>query len=113
MNIRETDSARSSNPCKENSMKSRASVLVCLLLAATGAMAQGVGTSGYISGTVVDSFGAVLPKVTLTITDTKTSLKREAVTDGAGQYRVAGLSPSTYELRAELGGFATEVRKGV
>ena len=94
-------------------MKSQASVLVCLLLAATGAMAQGVGTSGDISGTVVDSFGAVLPKVTVTITDTKTSLKREAVTDGAGQYHVARLSPSTYELRAEVGGFATEVRKGL
>lgn len=94
-------------------MKSRASVLVCLLWAATAAMGQGVGTSGDITGIVVDSFGAVLPKVTVTVTDTQTGLKREVVSDGAGQYHVTGLSPSTYELRAQLAGFATEVRKQI
>jgi hypothetical protein len=94
-------------------MKSLANVLVCLLLTATAALAQGVGTSGDITGTVVDSFGAVLPKVAVTVTETQTGLKRQAVTDGAGQYHVTGLSPSTYELRAELTGFATEVRKSV
>jgi hypothetical protein len=94
-------------------MKSLASVFVCLLLATSPAHAQGVGSSGDITGTVTDSSGAFLPKVTVSVVDTQTGLKRTAVTDGAGQYRVAGLSPSTYEVSAGLSGFATELRKAV
>jgi hypothetical protein len=98
---------------KENPMKSLASVFVCLLLATSLAHAQGVGSSGDITGTVTDSSGAFLPKVTVSVVDTQTGLKRTAVTDGAGQYRVAGLSPSTYEVSAGLSGFATDLRKAV
>lgn len=94
-------------------MKSLASVFVCLLLATSLAHAQGVGSSGDITGTVTDSSGAFLPKVTVSVVDTQTGLKRTAVTDGAGQYRVAGLSPSTYEVSAGLSGFATDLRKAV
>jgi hypothetical protein len=105
--------AMSSDIDKENPMKSLASVFVCLLLATNLAHAQGVGSSGDIAGTVTDSSGAFLPKVTVSVVDTQTGLKRTAVTDGAGQYRVAGLSPSTYEVSAGLAGFATELRKAV
>src|SRR5580692_7105554 len=98
---------------KEDRMKSLASVFVCLLLATNLARAQGVGSSGDITGTVTDSSGAFLPKVTVSVVDTQTGLKRTAVTDGAGQYRVAGLSPSTYEVSAGLPGFATDLRKSV
>ena len=94
-------------------MKSLAWTFLCLLLAASVAQAQGVGTSGDITGTVVDSFGAVLPKVTINVVETQTGLKRQVVTDGAGQYRLTGLSPSVYEVSAELPGFATELRKNV
>ncbi len=94
-------------------MKRLACVLACLLLAATATHAQGVGTSGDITGTVFDSFGAALPKATVGVTDPQTGLKRQVVTDGAGQYRITGLPPSTYELRTEIAGFATEVRKNV
>ncbi|HVR22374.1 MAG TPA: TonB-dependent receptor [Candidatus Polarisedimenticolia bacterium] len=94
-------------------MKSLACTFVCLLLAASVAQAQGVGTSGDITGTVVDSIGAVLPGVTVSVVDTQTGLKRSVATDGAGQYRVAGLSPSTYEVSAALTGFATDLRKSV
>jgi hypothetical protein len=84
-----------------------------LLLATSLAQAQGVGSSGDITGTVTDSAGAVLPKVTVSVVDTQTGRKRTVVTDGAGQYRVAGLSPSTYEVSAALSGFATDLRKSV
>jgi Carboxypeptidase regulatory-like domain len=94
-------------------MKTLARVLVYLLLAADVALAQGVGSSGEITGTVVDSAGAVLPAVTISVVDTQTGLKRTIATDGAGQYRVAGLSPSTYEVSATLSGFATDLRKNV
>src|ERR1700692_3131467 len=103
-------------PClqEENPMKSLAYVLVCFLCAATStAHAQGVGSSGEITGAVTDSSGAALPRATVNVVDTQTDLKRTVVADGTGQYRVAGLSPATYDVSAELSGFATEIRRSV
>jgi hypothetical protein len=77
------------------------------------AHAQGVGSSGEITGAVTDSSGAALPRVTVNVIDTQTGLKRTVVADSTGQYRVAGLSPATYDVSAELSGFATEIRRGV
>jgi len=94
-------------------MKSLACTFVCLLLAASVAQAQGVGTSGEITGTVTDASGAVLPKVTVNVVETQTGLKRTAMTSGTGQYRVVGLSPATYDVSVEMHGFATEIRREV
>jgi Carboxypeptidase regulatory-like domain/TonB dependent receptor len=77
------------------------------------AHAQGVGSSGEISGTVTDSSGAVLPKTTVNAIETQTGLKRTVVTNTTGQFRIAGLAPATYDVSAELPGFATEIRKDV
>ena len=71
-------------------------LFACTLLPSTMVLAQGVGSSGAITGTVVDASGAVLPKVTASIVDTETGLKRDVVTDGTGHYRLTGLSPSTF-----------------
>ena len=94
-------------------MKSPAFFLVCFLCATFMAHAQGVGSSGEITGTVTDSSGAALPKAAVSVVDTQTDLKRTVVADGTGQFRVAGLSPATYDVSAELSGFATEIRRGV
>src|ERR1039458_8847639 len=91
--IRRTNAAMCRYFRKENPMKSLACTFVCLLLATSLAQAQGVGSSGEITGTITDSAGAVLPKVTVSVVDTQTGAKRTVVTDGAGQYRGAGLSP--------------------
>jgi hypothetical protein len=88
-------------------------VLACCLLATFMAHAQGVGSSGEITGTVTDSAGGVLLKATVTVVDTQTGLKRTAATNSTGQFRVAGLSPATYDVSAEMAGFATQIRKGV
>jgi hypothetical protein len=94
-------------------MKPLVVLFACLLFTASLAQAQGVGSSGAITGTVVDSSGAVLPKVAVTVVDTQTGVKREVVTDDTGLYRVTGLSPSTFQVRVVMAGFATEIRKGV
>jgi len=94
-------------------MKSLVWLFVCALLATGAAFAQGVGSSGGITGTVVDARGAVLPDATIHVVDTRTGLQRSAMTDGAGQYRLTGLSPSTYDVSAAQKGFATEIRKGI
>jgi hypothetical protein len=94
-------------------MKSLACTFVCLLLAASVAHAQGVGSSGQITGTVTDASGGVLPNVTVNVVDNQTGLKRTATTNGAGQFRAAGLSPATYDVSVERPGFATEIRRSV
>ena len=88
-------------------------LFACTLLTSSLVLAQGVGSSGAITGTVVDASGAVLPKVMVSIVDTETGLKRDVLTDGTGHYRLTGLSPSTYTVSAAMSGFATEVRKNV
>jgi hypothetical protein len=86
--------------------------LLCLLLF-SGAHAQGVGSSGDIKGTVTDPNGAILPNAAIAVVGTETGLRRTAVTDDAGQYRVTNLPPATYDVSVELHNFDTEVRKGV
>jgi protocatechuate 3,4-dioxygenase beta subunit len=86
---------------------------VCFLFATLMAHGQGVGTSGEITGTVTDSAGAAVLKATVNVVDTQTGLQRTAATNSTGQFRVTGLSPATYDISAQMPGFATEIRKGV
>ncbi len=62
---------------------------------------------------MTDSEGRVVPKATVEVADTQTGAKRTAITDDSGQFRVVGLAPSTYDVGAQMSGFATEIRKGV
>src|SRR5215831_8523647 len=101
---------------KEERMKSirvLVCLMVCALLASGVAFAQGVGASGDITGTVVDPSGAVLPNATVTATDTEKGLKRSTTSDSRGEYHIAGLSPASYEVSAQLSGFKTSIRKNV
>src|SRR5258705_2311229 len=86
--------------------------LLCLLIF-EGAYAQGVGSSGDIKGTVTDPKGALLPNGTVAVVGTETGLRRTAVTDDVGEYRVTNLPPATYDITIDLHGFETAVRKGV
>ena len=96
-----------------STMKSLACVLVCFAFATLMAHAQGVGTSGEITGTVTDSSGGVVLNATVNVVDTQTGLKRTAMTNGTGQFRIAGLSPAAYDVSAQMAGFATEIRRAV
>src|SRR5688572_20647109 len=64
-------------------------------------------TNGAVAGIVTDAQGGVLPGVTVTLRNTDTGLNRNIVTEGDGRYRVGGLPPGRYELRAELQGFGS------
>src|ERR1700683_3213030 len=94
-------------------MKSIVCVLLCFLFATLLAQAQGVGSSGEISGTVIDASGGVLPKAIINVVDTQTGLKRTVMTTDTGQFRVVGLSPATYDVSAQMTGFATEIRRSI
>lgn len=90
-----------------------ACLFVFLLVAAGGAWAQGVGSSGDIKGTVTDASNAVLPKVAISVVAAETGFQRTTVTDDTGQFRVTGLSPSVYDVSVQVSGFQGEIRKGV
>ena len=79
---------------------------VAALCAATLAFAQGGSAS--INGTVFDSGKAVLPGVTVTVTNEATGIPRDTVTGGQGQFVIPTLAPGTYTVRAELSGFQTQ-----
>src|SRR5580698_7224205 len=87
--------------------------LACLLPANPVAHAQGTGTSGEIRGTVTDPTGATVPKATVTVEDSEKGIRRAAVTDADGEYRVTGLPPSSYSVTVETSGFQKEIRKDV
>jgi Carboxypeptidase regulatory-like domain/TonB dependent receptor-like, beta-barrel/TonB-dependent Receptor Plug Domain len=85
--------------------------LCCFLLAAATAGAQ---TTGAIKGTVVDSTGAVLPGVTVTISsDAIIGGNRTTVTGDTGGYRFPSVPIGTYAVESTLAGFETQRKENV
>src|SRR5580765_3125455 len=84
--------------------------ILILLLMASAASAQG---TGQMSGTVRDESGAVLPGVTVTVTQTNTGLVRTDVTDATGAYLLTNLPTGPYKLEAALQGFRSYVQTGI
>jgi hypothetical protein len=66
-----------------------------------------------IVGIISDESKAVLPGVTVTVSDVAKGTQLVAVTDARGEYRVLQLGPGEYKLQAELGGFATVVQEKI
>src|SRR5712691_11822453 len=60
-----------------------------------------------VGGIVTDNSGAVLPGVTITITNTATGRTQSLVTSADGRYRAVALQPGPYQIAAELQGFGT------
>src|SRR5216683_8440078 len=88
------------------------SVLFVIVLTHT-LCAQGVGASGDIKGTAIDSSGAVMPHVNIVVTNSGKGIRRSVSTDGSGRYQIIGLEPATYDVSVQMTGFATEIRKDV
>jgi len=75
--------------------------------------AFGQGESATLLGTVTDASGAVLPNVTVTITNTATGVTKTSVTNDAGAYTFPSIQIGTYEVKATAQGFKSQVRNGV
>ena len=78
-----------------------------------GILAYGQNTAGTILGTTSDQSGARLPGAMVTITHLETGMVRSVTTDDEGRYRAPGLNLGNYEVKAELPGFRSEVRRGI
>jgi hypothetical protein len=66
-----------------------------------------------ITGTVRDSTGAVLPNAEVTVTDVATGVTLRATTNAGGDYLVAALPASTYNLKITATGFKAYEAAGV
>jgi hypothetical protein len=78
---------------------------VLLVVAFACFSVTGQTTSGRISGTVVDSSGAVVPNATVTVTNSANNAARTAETDESGFFTVTNLPVGTYSISVERTGF--------
>jgi hypothetical protein len=82
----------------------------CLAFACLGALAQ---ANSNMTGIVTDQTGAIVPGATITLTDTATGTEKATVSSDTGLYEVAGLNPSTYNMKVSVRGFQTFEKKGI
>jgi hypothetical protein len=92
---------------------SLAFMVIGMLLATGWAWAQGAGTSGGISGVVVDPTGTVVAKASVIAVEDAKGIQHRTQTDGFGHYRFGGLPPAVYTLTVKSSAFAPEVRKSI
>jgi len=82
---------------------------VCSLVAVTilgsAAVAAAQSTSATVFGTAADEQHAALPGVNITLRRLETGELRTATSDERGAFRIIGVAPGHYELRATLGTF--------
>ena len=87
----------------KRSMRIASLIVLCIVIATGSAFAQ--ISTGNIYGKVVDSTGAALPGVTVTLTGA--GAPQVFLTDAEGNFRYPALPPGTYTIKAELAGMGT------
>src|SRR5881396_415111 len=83
---------------------------VVIFLASVVVLGQAVSE---INGSAADNSGAILPSVTITITEESTGLVRTAVSNDLGRFVLPAVTPGRYTIKAELAGFQTQARTGI
>src|SRR3989442_15644006 len=86
-------------------------VLLLMSVAVVSASAQ--VSNAVVTGIVADAQGGILPGVTITVTNAESGVVRTIVTEENGRYRLGGIPPGRYNLKAELPGVATQEVKGI
>jgi hypothetical protein len=79
--------------------------LIAAAVVAAAPLASAQAVSGTMLGSVRDATGAVLPGVTVVVTNQDTGLTRTVVTDAQGEFTAAQVPTGTYTVTAELTGF--------
>ncbi len=95
-------------------MKSRFLIFLCVgavfALLAPFAIAQENAT---ITGTVTDSSGAIIPNVSITLTNQATGQSRQSITNGSGIYTFANVGIGNFTLSATSSGFQTYTKTNI
>src|SRR5437870_7182002 len=84
--------------------------LIAGFLVALAGEVRGQAVQSTILGTVTDPSGAVVTGATVTVKNEGTNIERTMVTDGNGDYRIAGLEVGRYQVSVSAPGFKTFVR---
>jgi hypothetical protein len=82
-----------------------------IFITATPVFAQ-IDTGG-VTGTVIDSTGAIVPNVNIKLINDETAVVVSARSTSTGAYSFNAVRPGSYTLQAEAPGFQTVVDKGV
>jgi hypothetical protein len=93
--------------------KFRLRFLFVLLVALVGFSASTLAQQATIVGTVTDPSGAVVPNVTVTLTNTETGATHVIPTNDAGQYVAPDLQIGHYRVKAEAKGFKVAEQKDI
>ena len=102
------------NVNRSAALRCTVSALAVSALLAVGALpARAQAVYGSIAGNVVDTAGAVLPGVNVTVTSVERNTTDTVVTNGSGNYAKERLLPGSYEVKAELSGFKQAVSQNV
>jgi TonB family protein len=83
-----------------------AGLLTIVAIAAVAVSVAAAQVFATLSGSVVDPSNAVLPEVTLVLTNVESRAKHEVRTDRTGHFEFVGLPRGDYALEAQLPGFA-------
>jgi hypothetical protein len=87
-----------------------AAVFFC---AATAISVHAQAVTGNISGTVVDSTGAVIAGADVTVTNTATGASTRLTSNGEGRYNAPDLVVGPYEVSASKSGFQTTLQQNI
>src|SRR5918912_3558098 len=82
-------------------------VLACLLLVTSGPVLLAQFESATVLGTVHDPSGSAVPGARVTLENTRTGVRLQAVSDAAGNYEFVNQKIGTYLVRVEAPGFQT------
>jgi hypothetical protein len=86
--------------------------LAAFLLQSVGSfvLAQSVGNSGTISGTITDPSGAVIPGATVSIDNPISQYSRMAASDKSGHYQFTNVPFNPYHMTVTMSGFTSAVQ---
>lgn len=83
-----------------------------LLLLCVPVFAQ-VGVQATLTGTVIDTSGAVVPRAAVTIVEGTTHLTRTTMSNGVGVFEIGGLPVGTYSMTVTADGMKTWKEDGI
>jgi len=88
-------------------------MIVCLVSGLASAVAAQGRQTGSLSGTVFDNENNPLPGANVTLAGPAMMGSMSYVSSEVGKFRFVGLSPGEYDLKVELPGFKTIIKKGL
>src|SRR5262245_2471709 len=93
--------------------KPQLAFLLLMSLCASPLAAAAQQETATITGSVKDQSGAIVPKATVTVTNTQTNISVKTEADDTGFYIIPSLRPGEYSVTAESTGFQKVIRSGV